>query len=85
MFATMRVQGHSGGFMMDAIAGVDIALWDLAGNGAAFRVPHDDSRPVKTDPGLPERSRKRRARGRWRARRAWDEASALSSCLTAAQ
>jgi galactonate dehydratase len=31
MFSTMRVRGHSGGFMMDAISGVDIALWDLAG------------------------------------------------------
>jgi galactonate dehydratase len=31
MYATMRVRGHSGGFMLDAISGVDIALWDLAG------------------------------------------------------
>lgn len=31
MYATMRVRGQSGGFMMDAISGVDIALWDLAG------------------------------------------------------
>jgi len=31
MYATMRVRGQTGGFMMDAISGVDIALWDLAG------------------------------------------------------
>ena len=31
MYATMRVRGHSGGFMIDAMSGVDIALWDLAG------------------------------------------------------
>jgi D-galactarolactone cycloisomerase len=31
MYATMRVRGHSGGFMLDAMSGVDIALWDLAG------------------------------------------------------
>lgn len=31
MFSSMRVRGQSGGFMLDAIAGVDMALWDLAG------------------------------------------------------
>ncbi|HYZ86022.1 MAG TPA: mandelate racemase/muconate lactonizing enzyme family protein [Bryobacteraceae bacterium] len=31
MYATMRVRGQTGGFMLDAISGVDIALWDLAG------------------------------------------------------
>jgi galactonate dehydratase len=30
MYSTMRVRGQTGGFMLDAIAGVDIALWDLA-------------------------------------------------------
>jgi D-galactarolactone cycloisomerase len=34
MYATMRVRGHSGGFMIDAMSGVDIALWDLAGQMA---------------------------------------------------
>lgn len=31
MYATMRVRGQTGGFMMDAVSGVDIALWDIAG------------------------------------------------------
>ncbi|MEO7143431.1 MAG: mandelate racemase/muconate lactonizing enzyme family protein [Bryobacteraceae bacterium] len=31
MYQTMRVRGQTGGFMLDAIGGVDIALWDLAG------------------------------------------------------
>lgn len=31
MYSAMRVRGQTGGFMLDAIAGVDIALWDLAG------------------------------------------------------
>ena len=31
MYATMRVRGQTGGFMLDAISGIDIALWDLAG------------------------------------------------------
>ena len=32
MYATMRVRGQNGGFMLDAISGVDLALWDLAGS-----------------------------------------------------
>src|SRR4051812_19978529 len=31
MYSTMRVRGQTGGFMLDAISGIDIALWDLAG------------------------------------------------------
>lgn len=50
MYSAMRVRGQTGGFMLDAISGVDIALWDLAGKitqrpvcelagGAARRIP----------------------------------------------
>lgn len=31
MYRTMRPRGHSRGFLLEAIAGVDIALWDLLG------------------------------------------------------
>jgi D-galactarolactone cycloisomerase len=31
MYAGMRVRGHRAGFYLEAIAGVDIALWDLLG------------------------------------------------------
>jgi galactonate dehydratase len=31
MYSTMRVRGQTGGFMLDAISGVDVALWDAAG------------------------------------------------------
>lgn len=31
LYHSMRLRGHSRGFMLEALAGVDIALWDLAG------------------------------------------------------
>lgn len=31
MFATQHLRGHTSGFLLEAISGVDIALWDLAG------------------------------------------------------
>jgi D-galactarolactone cycloisomerase len=31
MYGAMRLRGHSTGFTMEAIAGIDIALWDLRG------------------------------------------------------
>ncbi len=31
MYGAMRLRGHNTGFTMEAIAGVDIALWDLRG------------------------------------------------------
>jgi L-alanine-DL-glutamate epimerase-like enolase superfamily enzyme len=31
LYASMRLRGHNTGFMLEALAGVDIALWDLAG------------------------------------------------------
>jgi D-galactarolactone cycloisomerase len=38
MYSAMRVRGQTGGFMLDAISGVDIALWDLAGKLAGVSV-----------------------------------------------
>ena len=31
LYSAMRVRGHSGGFLLDAIAAIDIALWDICG------------------------------------------------------
>ena len=31
LYGLMRVRGYTGGFYLDALAAVDIALWDLAG------------------------------------------------------
>ncbi len=38
MYQTMRVRGQTGGFMLDAISGIDLALWDLAGKLAGLPV-----------------------------------------------
>lgn len=58
MYSTMRVRGQTGGFMMDAIAGVDLALWDLAGKIAGVPVStligeHRQDVPVYLS-GLPQ-------------------------------
>jgi galactonate dehydratase len=34
MYAAMRARGQTGGFMVDAISGIDIALWDIRGKVA---------------------------------------------------
>ena len=31
LYGLMRVRGYTGGFYLDALAGIDIALWDIAG------------------------------------------------------
>jgi galactonate dehydratase len=49
MVSTMRVRGQCGGFMLDAISGVDIALWDLAGLIAGKPVCHLLSESPKRD------------------------------------
>jgi L-alanine-DL-glutamate epimerase-like enolase superfamily enzyme len=38
LYALMRVRGHWSGFFTDALAAVDIALWDLAGKAAGQSV-----------------------------------------------
>ena len=31
LYSAMRVRGHTGGFLLDAIAAIDIAVWDICG------------------------------------------------------
>jgi D-galactarolactone cycloisomerase len=38
MYAGMRVRGHRAGFYLEAMSGVDIALWDLAAQAAGVSV-----------------------------------------------
>ncbi len=66
MYSTMRVRGQTGGFMLDAISGVDIALWDLAGKMAGKPVAALLSKSPKSAvrayiSGLPCESRREQA------------------------
>ena len=38
MYSTMRLRGHSTGFMTEAISGVDIALWDIFGKAVGLPI-----------------------------------------------
>jgi len=38
MYASMRIRGHHTGFMSEAIAGIDIALWDIAGKATGLPI-----------------------------------------------
>ena len=65
MYGSMRLRGHVAGYQLEAIAGVDIALWDLAGKlvglpayrllGGPFRTELPDV-CVRACPAAPSRS-----------------------------
>ncbi len=38
MYSAMRVRGHTGSFMLDAIAGIDTALWDIRGKALGVKI-----------------------------------------------
>ncbi len=53
LYEAMRVRGHFGGFYVDAVSAIDIALWDLAGKAAGVPVFRLLGGPVKV--ALPRR------------------------------
>lgn len=38
LYASMRLRGHSAGFLLEAISGIDIALWDVIGKAVGAPV-----------------------------------------------
>lgn len=38
MYSAMRLRGHSSGYLLEAIAAIDIALWDAAGKAAGVPI-----------------------------------------------
>jgi galactonate dehydratase len=65
LYDMMRVRGYTGGFYVDALAAIDIALWDIAGREAGVPVAALLGGGRATIPayvsGLPERTRAERA------------------------
>jgi len=60
LYDMMRVRGYTGGFYVDALAALDIALWDIAGQEAGKSVRDMLGDGVETFPayvsGLPEKT-----------------------------
>lgn len=75
LYDLMRVRGYGGGFYVDALAAIDIALWDIAGRQTGKSVaeflggPRHVTIPAYVS-GLPEKTREARAElaQSWQAR-----------------
>ncbi len=66
LYDLMRVRGYNGGFYVDALAAIDIALWDIAGHLAGKSVVEllggEQSKKIPAYiSGLPEQNRRARA------------------------
>ncbi|MCC7372604.1 MAG: mandelate racemase/muconate lactonizing enzyme family protein [Chloroflexi bacterium] len=66
MYGSMRLRGHVAGYQLEAMAGVDIALWDLAGKLTGLPVYRLLGGPFATDlpcyaSGVPGRTVEERA------------------------
>src|SRR5918998_3453025 len=69
MYCSMRLRGHVAGYQLEAIAGIDIALWDLAGKLLDLPVYRLLGGPFRTElpayasgvPGTTPEERARRA------------------------
>jgi galactonate dehydratase len=49
MYGLMNVRGHTGGFMMDAIAAIDLAVWDIKGKALGVSVASLLGGPARTE------------------------------------
>jgi L-alanine-DL-glutamate epimerase-like enolase superfamily enzyme len=66
LYDLMRVRGYTGGFYVDALAAIDIALWDIAGRSAGKSIAEmlggqAGARIPAYVSGLPEKTRDARA------------------------
>lgn len=80
MYRTMRYRGHSRGFFLEAVAGVDTAIWDALGRSLGqpvWRLLHGEGRRsvpcyassvlLSEDPGVTAREAERLAADGWPA------------------